>query len=106
MGAAAEGAPALWAGARRGASPPEGQEAIAEYVGKYLEAGLALRKHAWKGCRRVEFDRRAKVAWIACSRVFGWVSPGAAAWRKRVGEVAAALGIQEMDGLHRSLGPR
>ena len=82
------------------------QEAIAEYVGKYLEAGLVLRKHAWKGCRRVEFDRRAKGAWLACSRVFAWRSPGAALWRKRVGEVAAALGVHDMDGIRRILGPR
>jgi hypothetical protein len=38
---------------------PKGKEAISEYVGKYLEAGLVIRKHSWKGCRRVEFDRRA-----------------------------------------------
>ena len=38
----------------------KGKEAISEYVGKYLESGLTLRRHSWKGCRRVEFDRRAK----------------------------------------------
>ena len=82
------------------------QEAIAEYVGKYLEAGLVLKKHAWKGCRRVEFDRRAKKAWIACTRGFAWYSPGAVAWRKRVGEVAVALGVTDLAGLKQQLGPR
>lgn len=76
----------------------KGKEAISEYVGKYLEAGLVLRRHSWKGCRRVEFDRRAKSAWLACTRVFAWHSPGAIAWRKRVGEIGAALGVSDMSG--------
>lgn len=84
----------------------KGKEAISEYVGKYLEAGLVLRKHSWKGCRRVEFDRRAKEAWLACSRVFAWHSPGAMAWRKRVGELGAALGVDDMPGIRRKLGSK
>ena len=84
----------------------KGKEAISEYVGKYLEAGLALRKHSWKGCRRVEFDRRAKNAWLVCSRVFGWNSPGAKAWRVRVGQIATALGVVNMDGIRRKLGSK
>lgn len=84
----------------------KGKEAISEYVGKYLEAGLILRRHSWKGCRRVEFDRRAKFAWLSCTRVFAWHSPGAQAWRKRVGELAAALGIPGMEGLRSRFGPR
>ena len=82
----------------------KGKEAISEYVGKYLEAGLVLRRHSWKGCRRVEFDRRAKNAWLACSRVFAWHSPGAIAWRARVGEIAAAIGVHDMAGIRRKLG--
>ena len=84
----------------------KGEQAIAAYVGKYLEGGLVLRKHSWKGCRRVEFDRRAKHDWIACSRVFAWHSAGAVAWRKRVGEVAAALGVEDLAGIGRKLGPK
>ncbi len=34
-------------------------EAIAKYIGHYLEAGLKLRKDEWKGCRRVEWARRS-----------------------------------------------
>lgn len=82
------------------------KEAISEYLGKYLEGGLALRRHAWKGCRRVEFDRRAKDAWICCSRVFSWNSPGAKAWRKRVGELGTALGVCDFDGIRSMLGPK
>lgn len=82
----------------------KGKEAISEYVGKYLEAGLRLRRHSWKGCRRVEFDRRSKYVWLACTRVFAWHSPGAAAWRKRVGEIGAALGVEDMEGIRRKLG--
>ena len=84
----------------------KGKEAISEYVGKYLEAGLILRRHSWKGCRRVEFDRRAKWAWLCCTRVFAWNSPGAKAWRKRVGELGAALGVTDLDGIRRKLGPK
>ena len=95
-------------GLGRSELPPvrKGEQAIAAYVGKYLEGGLVLRKHSWKGCRRVEFDRRAKHDWIACSRVFAWHSTGAIAWRKRVGEVAAALGVEELAGIKRKLGPK
>jgi hypothetical protein len=84
----------------------KGKEAISEYVGKYLEAGLILRRHSWKGCRRVEFDRRAKIAWLCCTRVFAWNSPGAKAWRARVGELAAAIGVSDLDGIRRKLGVR
>ena len=84
----------------------KGKEAISEYVGKYLEAGLTLRKHSWKGCRRVEFDRRAKSAWLCCTRIFAWRSPGAAAWRQRVGELGGALGVEDMDGIRRKLGSK
>jgi hypothetical protein len=82
----------------------KGKEAISEYVGKYLEAGLTLRKHSWKGCRRVEFDRRAKNEWLACTRIFSWKSPGAKMWRTRIGEVAAALGAVDTQGIRMKLG--
>jgi hypothetical protein len=82
----------------------KGKEAISGYVGKYLAAGLALRRHSWKGCRRVEFDRRAKNTWLVCSRVFSWNSPGAKAWRSRVGQLGAALGVEDLDGIRRKLG--
>lgn len=84
----------------------KGKEAISEYVGKYLEAGLTLRRHSWKGCRRVEFDRRAKIGWLACSRVFAWHSAGAIAWRSRVAEFGKAIGVDSMDGIRQKLGPR
>lgn len=84
----------------------KGKEAISEYVGKYLEAGLVIRKHSWKGCRRVEFDRRNKTAWLACTRVFAWHSPGAVAWRSRVSQLGAALGVTDMEGIKQKLGPK
>ena len=84
----------------------KGKEAISEYIGKYLEAGLIIRKHSWKGCRRVEFDRRNKIGWLACTRVFAWHSPGAVAWRARVGELGVALGVFDMEGIRRRLGPK
>jgi hypothetical protein len=84
----------------------KGSEAISEYVGKYLEAGLEIRKHSWKGCRRVEFDRRNKINWLACTRVFAWHSPGMTAWRKRVAELAGAIGAKDMPAIARKLGRR
>lgn len=84
----------------------KGPEQIAEYIGKYLEAGLTFRRHSWKGCRRVEFDRRGKNTWLCCSRIFAWHSPGMKTWRTRVGELAGALGVEDMDGLKKKLGPR
>jgi hypothetical protein len=82
------------------------EEAIAAYVGKYLEGGLVIKKHSWKGCRRVECDRRAKEDWFACSRGFAWHSAGAVAWRARVGEVGAVLGVADTAGIKRKLGPK
>ena len=84
----------------------KGKEAISEYVGKYLEAGLIIRRHSWKGCRRVEFDRRAKSAWLTCTRVFAWNSLGARAWRNRVSQLGQSLGVTDMEGIRRKLGPR
>jgi len=84
----------------------KGKEAISEYIGKYLEAGLIIRKHSWKGCRRVEFDRRNKIGWLACTRIFAWHSPGAMAWRKRVGELGLTIGVIDMAGIRRKLGAK
>lgn len=84
----------------------KGEAAIAAYVGTYLEGGLVIKKHSWKGCRRVEYDRRAKADWIACSRGFAWHSEGAKAWRMRVAQVAAVLGVNEAEGIARRLGPK
>jgi len=84
----------------------KGKEALSEYIGKYLEAGLIIRKHSWKGCRRVEFDRRNKTGWLACTRVFAWHSPGAIAWRKRVGEIGRAVGVADIGDIRRKLGPK
>jgi len=81
------------------------QEAVAQYLGHYLEGGLVIRRHSWKGCRRVEFDRRSKGSWTACSRVFMWNSSGAKRWRIRVDELADAIGAADLDDIHRILGP-
>lgn len=82
------------------------QEAVSEYIGKYLEAGLILRKHSWKGCRRIEFDRKLKKQWIVCTRRFSWNSPGARTWRKRIGELASRLGISTVKELRSEFGRR
>jgi hypothetical protein len=75
-------------------------------LGRLANSTLVIKKHSWKGCRRVECDRRAKQDWIACSRGFAWHSPGAVAWRARVGEVGAMLGVTDTEGICRKLGPK
>lgn len=80
--------------------------AVAHYVGKYLEGGLSYRRDAWKGARRVEYDRKESRAWKRCGSAFGWVSPGATAWRRRVGELARAVGADDPEALRRKLGAR
>lgn len=80
--------------------------AVAHYVGKYLEGGLSYRRDSWRGARRVEYDRKESRTWKRCGSSFGWVSPGASAWRGRVGELARAIGADDADGLRRTLGPR
>lgn len=80
--------------------------AVAHYVGKYLEGGLNYKRADWKGVRRVEYDRKESKQWKACGSAFGWVSPGATAWRVRVGELAAALGASTPAELVEILGPR
>lgn len=84
----------------------KGHEALSEYVGKYLEAGLQMKRHNWKGVRRVETDRRTAHEWRQCVGQFSWASDGAREWRQRVGELAAAAGVDSLDGLTRRLGPR
>jgi hypothetical protein len=80
--------------------------AVAHYVGKYLEGGLSFRRDEWKGCRRVEYDRGESRLWKCCGSSFGWVSPGAKAWRDRVGELAAAIGASEPADIVRILGSK
>jgi hypothetical protein len=80
--------------------------AVAHYIGKYLEGGLRYRRDTWKGSRRVEYDRKESKAWKKCGAAFGWVSPGANAWRRRVAELAAAVGAVTPDDLAQILGKR
>ena len=80
--------------------------AITEYVGAYLEAGIKIRIHGWKGARRVETDRRTSHLWKTHGRQFSWISPGARSWRKRVGEIAAMIGVNSLDGIKENLGSR
>lgn len=80
--------------------------AVAHYVGKYLEGGLSYRRDAWKGARRVEYDRKESREWKRCASSFAWVSPGARAWRVRVAELARAVGAETPEMLVRKLGSR
>jgi hypothetical protein len=102
--------------------------AISEYVGKYLEKGSAIKPEEWKGVRRVELDRGSSREWKRCGRAFSWsgirreddenleeegaywvVRSGAWWWRKRVGELAFALGLPndgDIGAISRALGPR
>jgi len=84
----------------------KGSEVIAEYVGQYLDKAFNLRVDAWKGVRRFDTDRRTSKGWRRCSRQFSWISPGAKAWRTRVGQLGEAIGAADISDLKRILGPR
>jgi hypothetical protein len=83
----------------------KGEAALAEYVGKYLDKGFVIKRHSWKGIRRVELGRGSK-AWSRCTRVFNWNSPGARVWRARVGGLAGVIHAANLDELRRKLGGR
>lgn len=80
--------------------------AVANYIGKYLEAGLVYRRDEWKGARRVEYSRADSARWKRCASSFGWLSTGARAWRSRVAEMAHAIGASTPEQLARKLGSR
>ena len=101
--------------------PVRKEGAISEYVGKYLEKGQSYRPKDWKGVRRVEMDRRTSREWSRCATRFSWsgiredkttgeiVRGGAVNWRRRVGELAFALGLPndgDTSGIARLLGPK
>lgn len=80
-------------------------EAIARYVGKYIGKQLLHRKKHDKGSRLLRFlgygpgERRAKMR-------FGWNSPGAAEWRRKVKAFAKAHGFRDSDEIRKMFGPR
>jgi hypothetical protein len=82
--------------------------AVAHYVGAYLEGGLNIRRDAWKGARRVEYDRTESNKWKRAGSSFGWVSPGSRDWRQRIGEMARAANVDldDLPALKRKFGPR
>ena len=84
--------------------------AISEYIGKYLDKGMAVKVDSWKGVRRFETDRRTSDQWKRCGRLFSWVSPGAINWRLRVQQLAFAIGCDQQAAdvreISRKLGPR
>jgi len=91
-------------------------EAIAKYVGHYLDAGLRLRKDEWKGCRRVEWSRRTKIRRIQVNgfafanftenKKTGERGTGGPRrnWRERCDALLAALGGQQEEDVTTFLG--
>jgi len=77
---------------------------VSNYVAKYLESGLKLRRHEWKGCRRVEYSRRGAWVWKTHARRMSWTTPHAMQWRRRVGALAKAVGAADLDELAVRLG--
>lgn len=83
--------------------------AISEYVGKYLEKGSNFRPADWRGVRRTELDRTTSREWRRAGLAFSWVSPGAKVWRRRVREMALALGCPndgDLSHVSKKLGAR
>jgi hypothetical protein len=79
---------------------------VGEHAGKYLEAGLKLRVHAWKGCRRVEYSRKHAGEWKKFGRQFSWFTPHAVQWRRRVRAIAKVVCARNLDELAIRLGKR
>lgn len=65
-------------------------EGIGRYVGKYIGKHISQRQPEDKGVRLVEYSRGARMA----STRFGWVTPGAVAWRRKVRLFASIMGEQ------------
>jgi hypothetical protein len=63
-------------------------EGIGRYVGKYIGKHLVQREQRDKGIRLVEYSRGARMA----STRFGWATPGAATWRRKVRLFASIMG--------------
>lgn len=80
-------------------------DAIANYVGKYIGKQLINRKKHDKGSRLLRFlgygpgQRRAKMR-------FGWNSPGAAEWRRKLKAFAELHGFRSMEDIRNKFGPR
>jgi len=103
--AAAESASPLRARPCGAPADPQEQGSDLGVCWKYLEAGLVIRNTLKKdvgGWNSTGVRKRRAVMHAS----FAWHSPGAIAWRKRVGELGAALGVPDMDGIRRKLGPK
>ena len=89
--------------------PIRSLEAMPHYLGKYLNKGMDIKIDAWKGSRKFETDRTTSKIWKCSTGRFSWVSPGAKAWRRRVGELAFALGLPQdgdIKSISKRLGPK
>jgi len=78
-------------------------KAVASYLSKYLGKHLANRR---KTDRRKKFIRYSKGS-NKCRQTFSWASPGAAAWRTKIGVLAKCCGGDAQNWrLKETLGPR
>jgi len=84
----------------------KGEGQVSEYVSKYLESGLKLRRHEWKGCRRVEYSRKHAGEWKKFGRQFSWITPNAMQWRRRVKAIAAVVSARNLDEMSVRFGKR
>lgn len=78
-------------------------EAVAQYVGKYLEKGMPHRLDHWEGVRLVRYSQAND--WRAVKAGFAWLSSGQQ-WRAFVGEVAEILHAETLEDLRDRLGKR
>ncbi len=81
-------------------------DAIARYLSRHLEDSFMNWPASWKGSRRVDRDRKSSKLWNRHHSQIASVSRGAAAWRKRVGEFAAVVGITDFNEFKERFGPR
>lgn len=81
-------------------------DAIAQYVGKYIAKHIEMREERDKGVRLVSYGKGL----LGVSNAkFGWVSTGAANWRRKLGYLAGLMGCTNenyQDVFRLELGPK
>lgn len=75
-------------------------EAISKYVGGYLDKGSTFKGEKYKNVRMVRYSRGFRTV----HRGWTFFSEGSKDWRKRIGEMAFYLCIQDMDQMKEAFG--
>ena len=77
-------------------------EGIGRYVGKYISKHIGCREERDKGVRLMAMSKGARIG----STNFGWQTPGARLWRRKLSILGKALGIESIEEMSERFGPR